>query len=116
MQAKIHPKYYADAKVTCICGNSFTTGSTMPEIQIDICSSCHPFFTGEMKFVDTQGRVDKFQQKVKKADAKYISKKAKRNARKNQTQDDNQPKTLQQMIQTKTTKSDENKKTTENKK
>jgi large subunit ribosomal protein L31 len=53
--------------VTCSCGNTFTTGSTQKTIQVDICSNCHPFFTGEMRFVDRQGRVDKFMAKVKKA-------------------------------------------------
>lgn len=65
MQASIHPKYHSDAKVICICGNTFTTGSTQPEIKVEICSACHPFFTGEMRFVDVQGRVEKFQQKQK---------------------------------------------------
>lgn len=67
MKAQIHPKYYDDCKVTCACGNSFTVGSTLPEIHVDICSNCHPFFTGEMKYVDTLGRVEKFQQKQKRA-------------------------------------------------
>ncbi|OGD63620.1 50S ribosomal protein L31, partial [Candidatus Beckwithbacteria bacterium RBG_13_42_9] len=45
MKAKIHPKYYTNCKVTCACGNTFTTGSVLPEIKVDICSACHPFFT-----------------------------------------------------------------------
>ena len=56
----IHPKYYPKAKVTCVCGNEFTTGSTLPEIHIELCSKCHPFYTGKQKLVDTAGRVDKF--------------------------------------------------------
>lgn len=67
MKAGIHPQYFDDAKVTCACGNTFTTGSTMPEIQVEICSKCHPFFTGEMKFVDTLGRVEKFQKSQARA-------------------------------------------------
>jgi len=59
MKADIHP-HYVECKVTCACGNSFTTHSTKAEIRTDICSECHPFFTGSQKFVDTAGRVDKF--------------------------------------------------------
>ena len=67
MKPGIHPQYFDDCKITCACGNSFTTGATVPEIKIDVCSKCHPFFTGEMKFVDTLGRVEKFQAKQQKA-------------------------------------------------
>ena len=67
MKANIHPQFFEDAKVTCVCGNTFTTGSTLAEIHVDICSNCHPFFTGEMKYVDILGRVERFQQKQKKA-------------------------------------------------
>lgn len=70
MKANIHPQWNHDAVVTCSCGNTFVTGSTSKTIQVDICSACHPFFTGEMKFVDRQGRVDKFMAKMKKAQAK----------------------------------------------
>ena len=62
MKQGIHPEYY-EAKVTCACGNTFTTGSTQKELKIDICSECHPFFTGKQKFVDTAGRVEKFKKK-----------------------------------------------------
>jgi len=62
MKDGIHPKYY-QCKVTCSCGNTFVTGSTLPELHIDICSACHPFYTGTMKYVDTAGRVEKFQKK-----------------------------------------------------
>ncbi len=67
MKEKIHPKYYPQAKVTCACGNTFEVGSTMPEINIEICSACHPLYTGKHKFVDTARRVDKFQERVKRA-------------------------------------------------
>lgn len=70
MKANIHPQWFNDAKVTCACGNTFTVGATKPELRVEICSKCHPFFTGEMKFVDTQGRVEKFQVKQKAAQAK----------------------------------------------
>jgi len=62
MKKDIHPKYY-DCKVTCSCGANFVTGSTVPEIHVDICSACHPFYTGQQKFVDAAGRVEKFQKK-----------------------------------------------------
>lgn len=81
MQANLHPKYYPDAKVTCICGHTFTTGSTSPEIKVEICSNCHPFFTGEMRFVDVQGRVEKFQQKQKAAGGYKPKKKAEKPAK-----------------------------------
>lgn len=63
MKADIHPTWYEDAKVTCACGTSFTVGSTKPEIHVEICANCHPFFTGQMKYVDTEGRVERFQKK-----------------------------------------------------
>ncbi len=64
MKANIHPQFNTEAKVSCACGNTFTTGSTLAEIRVDICSKCHPFFTGQQKFVDTLGQVDKFQKKT----------------------------------------------------
>lgn len=62
MQAEIHPNY-VETKVTCGCGNTFQTRSTVPKINVEICSACHPFYTGKMKLVDTAGRVEKFQKK-----------------------------------------------------
>jgi large subunit ribosomal protein L31 len=62
MKEKIHPKYY-NAKVRCACGNEFEIGSTKKEIKVEICSKCHPFFTGKQKLVDTAGRVEKFYRK-----------------------------------------------------
>ncbi len=64
MKNDIHPKYYADCKVTCVCGNVFTTGSTEPEIKVELCSACHPFYTGKQKLVDTARRVEKFEAKI----------------------------------------------------
>jgi len=67
MKKGIHPKYYTDTAVTCACGNTFTTGSTEPELKIELCSACHPFYTGKQKLVDTARRVEKFHEKsVKK--------------------------------------------------
>ncbi len=66
MKAKTHPKYYAQAKVTCSCGSSFVTGSTQEEIHVEICSACHPLYTGKKKLIDTTGQVDKFKARVGK--------------------------------------------------
>jgi large subunit ribosomal protein L31 len=66
MKAGIHPKY-GSCKVTCACGNKFTTRGTKPEIRLDICNACHPFFTGEQRFVDSAGRVDKFRKRYARA-------------------------------------------------
>lgn len=63
----IHPKYYEKAKIKCACGNVIETGSTVPEMNIEICSACHPFYTGKHKLVDTAGRVDKFKARQEKA-------------------------------------------------
>jgi large subunit ribosomal protein L31 len=60
MKEKIHPKYYDDATVICACGNKFTTGSTKKELRVEVCSNCHPFFTGERRMMDTAGRVERF--------------------------------------------------------
>ena len=65
MKDKIHPKYYDDAKVACLCGNTFITGSTRPEVKVEICSKCHPFLTGEQRIVDTMGRVERFKKRYK---------------------------------------------------
>lgn len=67
MKKDIHPQYHTDAKVTCVCGNTFTTGSTEKELHVEICSNCHPFYTGKQKLVDTAGRVEKFQKRAKVA-------------------------------------------------
>ena len=64
MKAGIHPEYYPDAQVICACGNTWTTGSTKKVIHTDVCSNCHPFFTGEQRIVDTEGQVDRFYKKL----------------------------------------------------
>ena len=63
MKDKIHPKYYTDAQVICSCGNTFTTSSTKKVLKVELCSKCHPFFTGERRMVDTAGRVERFKQR-----------------------------------------------------
>ena len=64
MKQGIHPKYYSEAQVTCSCGNTWTTGSTREIIRTDVCSQCHPFFTGEQRIVDTAGQVDRFMKRL----------------------------------------------------
>jgi large subunit ribosomal protein L31 len=63
MKKDIHPEYHEDAVVKCACGNTFTTGSVKKELKVEICSKCHPFYTGKQKAVDTGGRIDKFMKK-----------------------------------------------------
>jgi large subunit ribosomal protein L31 len=65
MKEKIHPKYYPEAKVTCACGNTFTTGSTKKEVKVELCSACHPFYTGQRRVVDTAGVVERFKKRYK---------------------------------------------------
>src|SRR5690348_3977821 len=80
MKAKVHPKWF-DATVICACGNTFTVGATVPEIHVEVCSVCHPFYTGQMKFVDTAGRVDAFKARMSKTNTKKVSKTEKRRAK-----------------------------------
>ena len=69
MKDKIHPQYYPDAKVVCSCGNTFTTGSTRKVLEVEVCSKCHPFFTGgRSKMRDAAGRVERFKQRYKLTD------------------------------------------------
>jgi large subunit ribosomal protein L31 len=86
MKANIHPDWQ-DCKVTCACGNSFETKSSVATLQVDICSACHPFFTGEERFVDKEGRLDKFKNKMalseklrKELSLKRAAKRAKKQA------------------------------------
>ncbi|MFC2047811.1 50S ribosomal protein L31 [Chloroflexota bacterium] len=65
MKDKIHPKYYPDATVVCACGNSFTVGSIKKLMKVEVCSKCHPFFTGERRMMDVAGRVERFKQRYK---------------------------------------------------
>ena len=96
MKQGIHPNWTHNCTVTCSCGNKFVTGASVDHLEVDICSACHPFFTGEMKFVDRQGRVDKFIKK--RATAEAIAK-AEKNAKK-ATQKTNAPvKSYKQILQ-----------------
>lgn len=64
MKSEIHPEYYPEARVVCACGNTFTVGATVPEISTEVCSACHPFFTGEQRIVDTAGQVERFMKRL----------------------------------------------------
>lgn len=70
MKNKIHPTYHTTVTATCACGNSFQTGSTDAEISVEVCYACHPFYTGKSKLIDTAGRVDKFQHRLKESKEK----------------------------------------------
>lgn len=78
----IHPTWYPDAKVTCACGNTFTVGATVPEINVEVCYNCHPYYTGQMKYVDTAGRVEAFKTRQAQASKKVVSKTEKRRLKK----------------------------------
>jgi large subunit ribosomal protein L31 len=66
MKEKIHPQYFPEAKVICSCGNIFTIGSTKKELRVELCSKCHPYYTGEQRVVDTAGRVERFKRRYEK--------------------------------------------------
>lgn len=99
MKSDIHPQWYPQAKVSCACGNSFTVGAAKPEIKTDICAKCHPFFTGEMKYVDTLGRVERFQQK-QKVGSQMAQTVADKKKKKKEREDAiaRQPKSLKEML------------------
>ena len=88
MKADIHPQYNTDIQVTCACGNTFTVGSTKDAIEIEVCSACHPFYTGQERTVDTAGRLDKFRAKQQKAQAAQQAAKQRAGSRKSATPTD----------------------------
>jgi large subunit ribosomal protein L31 len=69
MKKEGHPKYYKDAKISCVCGSVFHSGATQPELKVDICNVCHPFYTGKQKMLDVEGRVERFAKRYAKMDA-----------------------------------------------
>ncbi|MCL4419893.1 50S ribosomal protein L31 [Patescibacteria group bacterium] len=91
MKANIHPKYNEKAQVVCSCGNMFTVGSTKDTIHVELCDKCHPFYTGQQRFVDTASRIDKFRRKVEQARPKQEKKK--------EEKQDQGPRTLREMLQ-----------------
>ncbi len=93
MKQTIHPQYFENAQVICACGNKFTIGSTQEVIHVELCDKCHPFYTGEQRFVDTGSRIQRFQDKQKVASLHITKKKEKE-----QKKADNAPKTLREML------------------
>lgn len=77
MKKKIHPEYHGQAKIICACGNVIETGSTIKEMRVEICSACHPFYTGKKKSLDTTGRVDRFKKLAEKSATKKVVRKSK---------------------------------------
>ncbi|MDP2690985.1 MAG: 50S ribosomal protein L31 [bacterium] len=75
MKKEIHPQYFINAQITCACGNVITSGSTQEALSVEVCSACHPFYTGKKKLLDTAGRVNKFIERQKKAEASKQTKK-----------------------------------------
>lgn len=92
MKANIHPQYNTQTPVTCSCGNSFTVGSTAKSLRVELCNKCHPFYTGQQKFVDTASRIEKFQKKMEKKDETFKKKVVER-------KEEDRPKTLREMLQ-----------------
>lgn len=76
MKKDIHPDYYTEAKVNCVCGNEFNVGSTKKAIKVDICSACHPFYTGKQKLMDMEGRIEKFNKRYANFSNKLNKRKA----------------------------------------
>lgn len=68
MKKNIHPKYFSEAKIICACGNVITTGSVKEEMKVEVCSACHPFYTGKKRLVDSTGRVDRFKKRMEKSE------------------------------------------------
>ena len=87
MKKEIHPQYHKNAKVVCACGNTFTTGSTVAEIKVEICSACHPFYTGKQKMLDDRGRVERFQKLMEKKTTIAKSGKPKKTRKSNKKKD-----------------------------
>lgn len=100
MKKDIHPKWYPQAQVICSCGNTFTTGSTKELIHVEVCSACHPFFTGQQKFLDTLGRVEKFQKRKAAAVVDLVSKKKKKLLKKikEAKESEKKPQSLREML------------------
>lgn len=95
MKANTHPQYFEDAQVVCICGNRFTVGSTQQKIQVELCFKCHPFYTGEQKFVDTKSTIKRFEEARKKAATFQATQKIKVEEKKKRDQG---PKSLRDML------------------
>lgn len=97
MKTDIHPTYFPQAKVVCSCGNTFNTGSTKQNIVVEVCSHCHPFYTGEHRYLDTKGRVDAFQKKQSIA-RKIKQARASKKTKKEGLKQEKQLKTLKELL------------------
>lgn len=95
MKTATHPKYFESAQVVCVCGNKFTVGSTAENIHVELCYKCHPFYTGEQRFVDAASRIQKFQTKQQKANDFKVTVKKKVDEKKKQQ---DAPKSLREML------------------
>ncbi|MBI2621507.1 MAG: 50S ribosomal protein L31 [Candidatus Levybacteria bacterium] len=95
MKQGVHPQYFENAQVICNCGNRFTTGSTREVIHVELCSNCHPFYTGEQKFVDSASRIQKFQNRTEAAKKYQVVKKQKKEKEAGLSE---APKTLREML------------------
>ncbi len=95
MKQGIHPQYFDNAQVICVCGNKFTTGSTREVIHVELCYNCHPFYTGEQRFVDTASRIQKFTTRTETAKKYQVIKKEKKDKEQKQAES---PKTLREML------------------
>lgn len=95
MKAGIHPQYFEQAQVICVCGNKFLTGSTQEIIHVELCSNCHPFYTGEQKFVDSASRIQKFQNRTEAAKKYQVVNKEKKEQEKKKAE---APKSLREML------------------
>lgn len=93
MKAQIHPQYNPAAQVVCSCGNKFTVGSTKDSVHVELCNNCHPFYTGQQRFIDTASRIERF--KMKQDAAQNRTQKQKKEEKK----EEYQPQTLQEMLQ-----------------
>lgn len=95
MKASVHPTYFSQAQVICVCGNKFTTGSTKEVIHVELCNKCHPFYTGEQKFVDSASRIQKFQKRQETAKI-HVATRVKKIEEKKKAESG--PKTLREML------------------
>lgn len=99
MKEVIHPQWHEDAKVFCVCGHTFSTGSTLTEIHTEICSQCHPFFTGKEKLIDIEGLVEKFEKKRAAGQKTSSEKKLAEKDKKEKQKKDYHPKSLKEMME-----------------
>jgi large subunit ribosomal protein L31 len=98
MKKDIHPEYYPEARIVCACGNTFTVGATEPEMEVEVCSACHPFYTGIERLVDSEGRVERFERMRKQAE-ESVTKPDKKERRKVEGTVGEKPKSLKEMLE-----------------